>query len=220
MASKSTCFFVALILVIIVNIINTETYHGNEKSKIFHKVGCKDYNCKNCVITFWSTNAAIKAGYHPHLNCVYRINNAQSKAVEPFTAQVISVADGDTITVQTADYEKIKIRLYGIDAPEMDQPGGKESRQYLYDRLYGKDVLIKAMDIDRYSRLVAIVYLPGAMAVNVDCLTSGHAWVYTKYCKVKMFCDLLPDLEAEARDRKDGLWAYPDPVPPWEWRKK
>ena len=200
-----------------------EPYHGNQNSKVFHAPGCKDYDCKNCVVTFEAIEAATKAGFRPHKSCVQSANNAQakpSKAQEPFTAQVISVADGDTITVQTEDYEQIKIRLYGIDAPEMNQPGGKEARQYLYDRIYGKEVIVKVMDTDRYGRSVAMIYLYGGMAVSVDIVGDGHAWVYPQYCKVKNFCDALTEVEGEAKAEKVGIWADPNPVPPWEWRKK
>ncbi len=44
-------------------------YHGNKNTKVFHKAGCKDYNCKNCTEKFASKEEAVKAGYKAH-NCV------------------------------------------------------------------------------------------------------------------------------------------------------
>ena len=44
-------------------------YHGNKKTKVFHKAGCKDYDCKNCTEKFASKEDAVKAGYKAH-KCV------------------------------------------------------------------------------------------------------------------------------------------------------
>lgn len=41
-------------------------YHGNKKTKVFHKAGCKDFNCKNCTEKFASKEDAVKAGYKAH----------------------------------------------------------------------------------------------------------------------------------------------------------
>ncbi|HOV85729.1 MAG TPA: Ada metal-binding domain-containing protein [Syntrophobacteraceae bacterium] len=41
------------------------TYHGNVKSRVFHKPGCQQYNCKNCTAVLKSREEAVKAGYKP-----------------------------------------------------------------------------------------------------------------------------------------------------------
>ena len=48
---------------------------------------------------------------------------------------------------------------------------------------------------------------------------AGYAWVYKRYCD-KPFCEYWLTLENEAMTDKLGLWQEPDPIPPWEWRKR
>ena len=55
-----------------------------------------------------------------------------------FSAKVVKVSDGDTITVLTQNKESIKVRLYGIDAPETKQDFGKASKQYLSSLIAGR----------------------------------------------------------------------------------
>lgn len=45
-------------------------YHGNVKSRVYHHIGCADYNCPNCTAVFASRQAAEAAGYRPHTACV------------------------------------------------------------------------------------------------------------------------------------------------------
>lgn len=67
---------------------------------------------------------------------------------------------------------------------------------------------------DRYGRIVADVNC-GGKNVNEEQIRVGMAWVYRKYAKG--YGDLYP-LEDEARASQRGLWADPEPMPPWEWR--
>jgi len=134
-----------------------------------------------------------------------------------YTAKVIRIADGDTVTVQTKDYEQIKIRLYGIDAPESDQPGGAEAKAAL-DTLYGQKIKIKPLDEDRYGRSVALIEFKG-QSVNLSLVSQGLAWHYVKYCKAQPICGHIKAAEAEAREAKRGLWSG-NPMPPWDWRHK
>jgi len=68
--------------------------------------------------------------------------------------------------------------------------------------------------VDRYGRIVGRVYVDG-LDVNRELVARGMAWVYRKYSNDP---ELLR-LEAEAREKGLGLWADPNPVPPWEWRR-
>ena len=56
--------------------------------------------------------------------------------------KIIKIYDGDTITALTSQKEKIKIRLYGIDAPELKQPFGKASKRHLIDLISNKSLNI------------------------------------------------------------------------------
>ena len=70
---------------------------------------------------------------------------------------------------------------------------------------------------DRYGRTIADVLLPDGTHVNHTLVKNGWWWWYRKYAPEDM---TLEGLEKEAREEKKGLWADPQPVPPWEWRKR
>ena len=137
---------------------------------------------------------------------------------QQFTAVVVSVAEGDTISVLTQDKRKITIRFYGIDAPELRQPGGAEAKDAIR-RLQGERVTISKMGTDRYKRTSAVVDYMGR-CVNLDQVAMGNAWFYPQQCKASWVCGQLKIAEAEARAGGLGLWADKNPVPPWEWKKR
>ena len=137
-----------------------------------------------------------------------------------FIARVIAVADGDTITVLTADNQQVKIRLYGIDCPESRQPFGNRAKQATSDAVFGKDVTVQPIETDRYGRTVGIVFMPGDETLNGLLVHEGMAWVYQQYCRQKAICDPLKELENTARSKNRGLWADKEPIPPWEWRRR
>ena len=129
-----------------------------------------------------------------------------------FTGKVVSVADGDTVTV-LVERTQIKVRLIEIDAPEKAQAFGNKSKQALADMVFGKVVEVEERGKDRYMRTLGRVVVSGLDA-NAEMVRQGYAWVYRKYSKNP---ELLR-LESEARETKRGLWVDSDPVPPWEWR--
>jgi endonuclease YncB( thermonuclease family) len=138
---------------------------------------------------------------------------------------VVGVADGDTITVLRKKegfmgyfQTPIKIRLYGIDTPERGQAFGKKSKQFTSEMIYKKSVDVTEVTTDRYGRTVAIVFV-NDQNLNEEIVRAGLAWVYTRYCDWPI-CDKWKNLEAEAREAKRGLWADPDRIPPWEFRRK
>jgi endonuclease YncB( thermonuclease family) len=143
--------------------------------------------------------------------------NCAKPAAMEFLATVQRVTDGDTIVVRTTDAEDIKIRLYGIDAPESRQEGGVEATKALRP-LQGQTVTVREMDTDRYSRMVALVEYQGR-CVNLELVEQGRAWLYPQYCKEQPICGEIEAAEKEAKEAKRGLWAE-EPVAPWEWRKK
>ena len=128
-------------------------------------------------------------------------------------AQVLRVVDGDSITVKV-DQTKYRIRLAEIDAPELDQAWGAESKAALRKKLQNEEVALEVIDVDRYSRLVARVFLNGRH-INREMISEGHAWVYLEYLRD----DSLIPPEAEAREKKLGLWAFEGAIAPWQWRK-
>jgi len=132
---------------------------------------------------------------------------------EDFYGKVISVHDGDTIRVLVGKQQK-KVRLFGIDAPESNQAFGKVSQNFLKDLVWKREVKVEFKELDRYGRIVGIVYL-GDVNINLEMIKKGMAWVYITYNKDPNF------LEAEqiAKKSKIGLWKDLNPIPPWEFRK-
>ena len=134
--------------------------------------------------------------------------------IDPFDASVVSVHDGDTITIRTT--ETSKIRLYGIDAPELKQPHGQAAKHALSEMTFGKSVHITPMSKDRYGRIVAKVEA-GGVDVNRVMVEQGNAWWYVQYAKYDM---PLANAQSRAQAEKLGLWADPNRVAPWEFRKR
>ena len=144
--------------------------------------------------------------------------------------RVVGVADGDTITVLDADRQQHKIRLQGIDAPEKKQPFGERSKQNLSRTVFGKDVRVEWEKRDRYKRIVGKVWVQPASCptcpMTLDAghaqITVGLAWWYRKYASEQSPQDrgAYEFSEQEARAKRVGLWSDPDPVPPWEWRRR
>ena len=137
-------------------------------------------------------------------------------AVE-WSGKCVGITDGDTITVLRGR-EQIKIRVYGVDTPEPGQDFGSRATKFTRDMVHGKTVTVQEVEKDRRDRTVALVDVAGA-SLSRELVANGYAWVYLEYCKIAA-CEDWKKLEAEARRKKLGLWAHPNPVPPWEWRQK
>jgi micrococcal nuclease len=131
-------------------------------------------------------------------------------------ARVIGVTDGDSVTVLRERREQVKIRLYGIDAPERGQPFGTKSKQHLAGLVFGRDVRVIPRDTDRYGRTVAQIEADGR-DVSIEMVRSGMAWWFERYAPKD---GDLQNAQRLARDAEVGLWMDSDPVPPWEWRRR
>ena len=133
---------------------------------------------------------------------------------ETLTGKVVSVADGDTITI-LVDSERVKVRLAEIDAPERGQPWGKRAKQALTEKVAGHVVQVETKFNDRYGRRVGHVAYSGR-DINRELVREGHAWVYRQWMRDQT----LLDDEAHARDQRLGLWKLPENerIPPWQWR--
>ena len=136
-------------------------------------------------------------------------------SADTFKGHVVGVTDGDTITVLRDDRTQVKVRLNQIDAPEIGQPFGQAAKKVLSRLVFGKVVDIEASGLDKYGRTIGTVILDGGIA-NYTMVKTGYAWAYRKYLRNQ---DLLA-WEENARNQRLGLWSEPNPIPPWEWRKK
>ena len=143
--------------------------------------------------------------------------------------RVVSIADGDTLTILAAGNFQHKIRLAGIDAPEKRQPFGQRSRQHLGHLAHGKEALALCNKIDRYRRRVCKVMVQPpdcstcdkTLDVGLAQLTVGAAWWYRDYAIEQSAEDQgrYESAEQEARGKRLGLWVDKNPVPPSEWRR-
>ncbi|HOF19971.1 MAG TPA: thermonuclease family protein [Bacteroidales bacterium] len=132
---------------------------------------------------------------------------------QEYKGSVIRVIDGDTFVFQTEEGSLI-VRMHGIDAPERKQPFAAESADFLKQYL-NREASVQISGTDRYGRSIGVLYV-NKQDINLLSVRQGFAWQYKQYSSDKKY------LVAEklARKRKRGLWAVPDPLPPWEWRKK
>jgi micrococcal nuclease len=131
----------------------------------------------------------------------------------PWEGKVVGVSDGNTIKA-LKDGKQVEVRLATIDCPKKGQPYGQAARKFTADLVAGKIVKVWPTDTDRYGRIVAFVFV-GDTDLNKELLKAGLAWHYKQYSRDPE----LAKLEFQARSKKIGLWAEPDRVPPWEYRK-
>lgn len=134
--------------------------------------------------------------------------------------RVVYVCDGDTLIVR-GWIRRFRVRLAGLDAPEEDQPRGKESRELLESLVADRSVMLSVIDKDHWGRYVCLVMCRG-VNVNLEMIRLGEAWAYKQY-----FYNLTPQerrafsfAEKEARAKRRGLWSMPNPEKPWEHRRK
>lgn len=126
--------------------------------------------------------------------------------------QVVHIADGDSLTLQVGR-KRLKLRLAGIDAPEMQQSFGRQARQSLYQLCWGKDAQYDSKAIDRFGRTVASLRCNGIDAGRAQ-VERGMAWAASRGRKNTD----LQALETAARRQKTGLWADARPLAPWKFR--
>lgn len=130
-----------------------------------------------------------------------------------FTATVVGIHDGDTISVRTSQ-ETIRIRLEGIDCPEYRQPYSARAKRFTSDMAYRKQVTVEGRGEDQYGRLLARVRV-GGVELNEALVRHGLAWHYQR----AEIDRALADAERVARASRAGLWADQNPVAPWRWRR-
>jgi micrococcal nuclease len=126
---------------------------------------------------------------------------------------VIKVSDGDTLTILAEGNRQVRVRLDGIDCPELHQAYGTKARQFTSAMTYRKTVSVFSNARDKYGRTLGTVFVNG-INLNEELVKLGLAWAYIHFST-----RFLP-LEREARAKRIGLWADKNPIPPWEFRNK
>jgi endonuclease YncB( thermonuclease family) len=140
---------------------------------------------------------------------------------QTLNGRVVSIADGDRVTVLDANDTQHRIRLEGIDAPESHQAFGEQSRQSLAEMISGKEVTVSYQKTDQYGRLVGKIVLDGK-DINLEQVRAGMAWHYKFYENEQTPEDreLYAKAEEGARSARRGLWQDPNPVEPYQFRKE
>jgi micrococcal nuclease len=134
-------------------------------------------------------------------------------------ARVVRVPDGDTFYVEYAGPDgrlvEARVRLMGIDCPEKAQEFGPEARDIGRGMVQGRTVTLLVHTTDQYGRLVADIRTEAGQDYGQEMLRAGAAWHYTHYDNRQELASLMQDAKAARR----GLWAYPNPQPPWDYRR-
>ena len=138
------------------------------------------------------------------------------------TGLVTRVIDGDTVMLRITEVRRqrtdVRIRLAGIDAPELHQPYGIEAKRALADLVLSNTVVVTWKQTDRDRRIIGTVMPAGgrASSANEELVRYGHAWHYLRYSKNPA----LTEIQRGARSDRVGLWASGTAIPPWEFRKQ
>ena len=137
------------------------------------------------------------------------------------TGRIVSITDGDSLTLLDAQHRQHKIRLSGIDAPEKAQPFGQKSKSNLSAMLFNREVVAECGKTDRYRREICKIQVDGVDA-NLEQIRTGMAWWYRKYATEQTAKDRggYESAELTAKARGIGLWSDKNPQPPWEFRRK
>lgn len=139
---------------------------------------------------------------------------------------VTRVVDGDTVDVESSDGAfKTRVRLLGIDAPEMTDPStghpahwADRATGYLRGRLTGRSVTLRLEPIetrDKYGRLLAYIYLTDGDCINLDLVRDGQAYADRRFSH--SWRPQYEQAENEARKKQRGLWKDLTELemPPW-----
>jgi endonuclease YncB( thermonuclease family) len=128
---------------------------------------------------------------------------------------VTLVHDGDTITVNGQS-----IRLNSIDAPELKQAWGIQSRDQLEALVLNQHVMVTYAKQDLYERVLGTVFKPDCTNISLKQVSSGAAWYYEAYqCDIEIrLRTAYASAQVSARAASRGLWDAPDVVAPWFYR--
>lgn len=152
-----------------------------------------------------------------------------ARALDPFDAQVVRVVDGDTVWVLPVDPRVsvpasgtpprpgwVKLRIEGIDAPEICQAHGEASSRYLERWLLRQRVRVELIARDDYGRWLAWLDTPQGEDVGRTMVQLGHAWSYHHRWSRGVYATE----EAAASDAGLGLFADPQAQYPRDFRDR
>jgi micrococcal nuclease len=134
-----------------------------------------------------------------------------------WSGRVVDVAAGVTITV-LKNGKSVEVLLYEVECPEEGQSFSDQAKEFTSKMVFDKVVEVYRMDTDRQGRTVALVAVDKSL-LNEKLVKAGLAWVYSRYCS-EVICETWKNYQLKAKIGKRGLWSDPNPISPWEFRKK
>lgn len=143
-----------------------------------------------------------------------------SGSSKPIEVTITRVLDGDTIKAKAPSSE-LTVRLWGIDAPELDQPGGKAAQEKLLELApQGSKTFVYPVGNDIYGRTVAAIGSKNLWAHNMTLVAYGMAYHVDKYESANNYC--LSEGQKMAQTWREGVWKQDQKggVRPWEHRSK
>jgi endonuclease YncB( thermonuclease family) len=127
--------------------------------------------------------------------------------------KVVSVVDGNTLEVISAEEETYRIVLVGIDCPEKGQPYAEEAKAFLEASILKKSIDVKLLGKDRWGNYLGEIITE--VEVSAELVKRGLAW-----CHEKNAPESLKALEQQAREQRIGLWQEENPTAPWIYRRQ
>jgi len=151
-----------------------------------------------------------------HLLVLVTLLAASANARETFVGQVTYVTDGDTLWVQPDQGGPArKLRMMGMDAPEICQDGGREARDLLAQLALRQQVTVYVVTDDQWGRGLATITLDG-QDLGAQLVSAGQAWSYGWRGRPGPYAAE----EALARQSRQGVFAAAEPESPRDFRKR
>lgn len=141
-------------------------------------------------------------------------NSSKNENDKQLVGKIIDISDGDTCTLLDNNGKKHKIRLNGIDAPEIGQKYGKESKAFLEQKALNKFASIEVIDIDQYNRTLGVIIVDN-VDINKAMLRNGYAWQY-RFNNDAEYSNLIK----QAKQERLNIWSEQSPIDPYIWRKQ
>ncbi len=135
-------------------------------------------------------------------------------ANEIISGKVISVIDGNTFEIQTAEKESYKIMFFGIDSPELTQEYGEKAKDFLEKMILEKTIAVEIQGKDRWGTRLGTFEVNGEDP-RIRLLEEGLAWTAERNP-----IEALDALKEKAKQEGKGLWKESEPTAPWTFRRQ
>ncbi len=155
------------------------------------------------------------------LSIMFLLPVAEALRQSPFpeSGSVVRVADGDTVTVRFTDAVERRVRLIGVDAPELNDAREEVawraflSRRFAFHHLYRRTVRLTydASPLDDHGRVLAFVWKEDGTLFNESIIRQGFASAFLKYPFRADFQKRFRAAASSAREENKGFWRVEEP---------